>query len=576
MKKLYFDEFFGFSEKINKCYYTKFTKGLNVVYGRNTSGKSSFLQSLLYTMGINDNVKNIKSLLSEEVIFRLNCYVSEKEIKKDLVFIRDDSVIIIFWEDRYYRFTGISGDSSAEHMKLKKFVSNIFDFKLMLEQKGELKEAPIEALFLPYYIAQSAGWVYLRKSFSNFEFYRDFKTDYLDYYLGISTNMDRMKKLELELKLKKSKQEYDILATLTEKDTEFNIALNKDEERIEEAHKYLEKYNERISELEKLKSEFINESNKLTLFERRSKVLNQISRNYKKYNLVNGKCPTCNREYINDIESIYVHYQNENDTRQEKSAIKGKLKMQQGMVNSLSKKLSSLEKLIEEKFIQFQTEEDFSENIKIEDWIAIKAISKMDMRIKQRIIDQQKNIEAVKEKLKEFKSGKEIETDRRVQEKKFKKKFDEYLVDLDVDTLTEKRYTDIYSISSFPYQGVELHKTIIAYHFAFNEFIKNTNNIHRLPFVLDAIFKEDLDEENEKAILKFIGSKSPNDTQTIFSVANSKKSRLNLKHIKTYLGVECNEIAIGNLEEKKALLSYDLDDYETNCELTYSHIDKSI
>ncbi|WP_423856505.1 AAA family ATPase [Aeromonas veronii] len=36
---------------------TSFSSGINIIHGKNTSGKSTLLQSLLYTFGINDEKK---------------------------------------------------------------------------------------------------------------------------------------------------------------------------------------------------------------------------------------------------------------------------------------------------------------------------------------------------------------------------------------------------------------------------------------------------------------------------------------------------------------------------------------
>lgn len=81
-------------------------------------------------------------------------------------------------------------------------------------------------------------------------------------------------------------------------------------------------------------------------------------------------------------------------------------------------------------------------------------------------------------------------------EKDFKGIFKKYLNDMQLFNVTEPRYTDFYKINSFPFQGVELHKTVMSYHFALNSLIRETNNIHRLPFMLDAILKEDIDDRN--------------------------------------------------------------------------------
>lgn len=48
-----YDRFFAFSEKTNKCFHAKFEKGINLIYGKNTSGKSTLIQAINYTFGIN-------------------------------------------------------------------------------------------------------------------------------------------------------------------------------------------------------------------------------------------------------------------------------------------------------------------------------------------------------------------------------------------------------------------------------------------------------------------------------------------------------------------------------------------
>ena len=51
---LKYKSFFAYSESSNKYFYTSFSEGINLVYGRNTSGKSTLIQAILYTFGNND------------------------------------------------------------------------------------------------------------------------------------------------------------------------------------------------------------------------------------------------------------------------------------------------------------------------------------------------------------------------------------------------------------------------------------------------------------------------------------------------------------------------------------------
>lgn len=135
---------------------------------------------------------------------------------------------------------------------------------------------------------------------------------------------------------------------------------------------------------------------------------------------------------------------------------------------------------------------------------------------------------------------------------------------LNVKIPNNKRYRDLYSISSFPFQGVELHKIVMAYHFAFNEFISGNSNIHKFPFLLDAIFKEDIDVKSRNDIFKFISSESAINGPVIFTVAEYKstedtaspKSLFNVNEINsTYFFNKAKQICIGNAVSERAFLA---------------------
>ena len=89
--------------------------------------------------------------------------------------------------------------------------------------------------------------------------------------------------------------------------------------------------------------------------------------------------------------------------------------------------------------------------------------------------------------------------------------------------------------------------------------ISKTDNVHRLPFFLDGVFKEDLDANSKTNILKFIVSNIPSDTQTIMSIADHKEEDSKIEEYSNEIfGEVTNLICIGNGIEQKALLtSYD-------------------
>ena len=69
------------------------------------------------------------------------------------------------------------------------------------------------------------------------------------------------------------------------------------------------------------------------------------------------------------------------------------------------------------------------------------------------------------------------------------------------------------------------------------EIINETNNIHRLPLILDSIFKEDLEAKSKEMILEFICKNQPDDTQTIISVADNKSKEPKLNIIETNFSI---------------------------------------
>jgi len=127
--------------------------------------------------------------------------------------------------------------------------------------------------------------------------------------------------------------------------------------------------------------------------------------------------------------------------------------------------------------------------------------------------------------------------------------------DLGVKASDEDRHSKLYKISSFPSQGVELHKTVLGYHFAFNHLISQTSGIHQFPFLLDAVFKEDIDSENKERIIKFIADKTPKETQLFFSVANTQKTENDINaYNSSFFNGEAKLICMGESKRERSFL----------------------
>lgn len=554
--KIKFKRFFAYSEE-EKCFNTDFNSNINIVYGRNTSGKSTLIQGVLYTFGINDEKRKLDEVLTENVIFRLD-FILSKEIQENVTVIRDDEQVIVKRENHpIKKFTGISGDKAEEHKKLKSFWADLFGFNLFLEISGEYKQASIEAMFLPYYIAQDVGWVYRHKSFRGLDFVKNFKEDFFDYYLGILNDYDRDEKRKLEVEKQECQREIRFLENIEKKNDKLHLSKLKDEKFILEANNYLIEFEQNKDELIKLEKEYLVKANKISYLEQRKSILSKVKNSLKKQNPLIDKCPTCGNKLNVSTEIIYEYYQDFNDTEKQLAEIKKvskKLKDNSGEVNTLKNKIQiQRDKVARDYSILSKYQIN---NITFHSWLENKTNVQLADNILLQIGKHKLKLDAVIEKLKKFKTDKEIETERLSANRRFKSYFKNNLDKLSVKPFDNDRFYMLYESPAFPKQGVELLKTLLSYHFAFNKIILETEHIHRFPFLLDAIFEGDLEDASREKILDFISKNYPMDTQVIISIADKKdNSRPASKYNERFFKNSAKLICIGKNEDERAFLS---------------------
>jgi len=69
MSSLILKSLFVYSPSDEKGFHTDFSDSVNIVHGRNTSGKSTLIQSIIYAMGINDSKEHLSDINSNGVFF---------------------------------------------------------------------------------------------------------------------------------------------------------------------------------------------------------------------------------------------------------------------------------------------------------------------------------------------------------------------------------------------------------------------------------------------------------------------------------------------------------------------------
>lgn len=571
-----FKSLFVSSESHNLCFFDEFSPGVNIISGRNTSGKSSLLQSILFAFGVNDVRENLAEIISYNPIFRVDFTRTKDGVEEEYTIVREPKSIYVREPNgRVVPFHGIDFDNSVEHVKLKDYIRDLVGFTLLLEQKGELKSAPLESMFLPYYISQSVGWVYLRESFSNLQYYKGFKDDYLDYYLGINNSFDRVEYRELVRKRDRLIADIKNLNRYSKK-AEFQFSNLVDETFGEKAEEYIESYIKKSKSLEGERIKYIKLCNELSLLQNHHKILKRTKSNIKgqSYNDVD-RCPACIQVLSYSLEGLYSHYQKYNDTVELESHIADSLTAKKSKINSSNKILEKFRKEIQEDYGVLL--EKNVEGVTFDQWVANKANIELYKKMQKDIVDSENELESVRSTINSMSTEQETIYARKAKEKYFKEVFSDYASQLKLNPLTDSRYLNLYSINSFPRQGVELHKTVMAYHFALNAVIAKTKIAHRLPFLLDAILKEDIDETNLNTVLSFVGNNVPDDTQTFFSISEHIKSdselrddkdikpieKVSVKDVrKVYFPASSKLIYIGGGRLERGLLSQPLGDHQ--------------
>ncbi len=463
-----YNNFFAYSSRSNKFFNAEFSSGINIIHGKNTSGKSTFLQSILYTFGINDEKRKLNELISEDVIFRLDFTIGIRNPDKVCI-VRDGEIISIkVNDDKVIKFIGISGNKSREHIKLKAFLSELFGFSLYLEYEGEYKPASLEAMFLPYYIAQDLGWVSRHKSFRGLDFVKNFKTDFFDYYLGITNNFDRIEKNHLEKQKKEIEAESNLFQKIERNNRHLKISKLKDESFTAKSNEYIEPYKKNKSELIELEKEYLSTCNKLTVLEESRKVLLKVKRSLKKDIIAEDNCPTCLQNLTHKTEDTYNYLQNLNDTNKQLTDITANIKSlkdTQGKINSLISTISDKRDIVEKDY--YELLEYKVDNLTLESWLKTKVNIELSEEITKKLGENYIKICKIIDDLKKFKTEQAVAKERKSVSYSFKAIFEKYVSELKVKTFEDVRFYLLYEIPAFPRQGVELLKTLLAYNFSF-------------------------------------------------------------------------------------------------------------
>ena len=117
---------------------------------------------------------------------------------------------------------------------------------------------------------------------------------------------------------------------------------------------------------------------------------------------------------------------------------------------------------------------------------------------------------------------------------------------------------------------------MLAYYLSFYELIEITSYAHITPLLLDAIFKEDIDDDNKLLLINVLSKSMKNQKQLIVSIAETEESQYNAEYYnRTYFDNNAKIVRIGESKNERSFLAANVIDDKEIFEETLRYVDEN-
>ncbi len=522
MKRLVFEEIQVLSYRERKAIKVQFSPKRTIIKGSNQVGKSSLIKSIYYTLGANPSIINDNWLKAEPIT-----YLKFKVDNTRLSILRYNKTVFVLIDE--------NGIAQAHNFKsLSAYLNEIFDFNLIINnRKGEPETPPPTYLFLPFYIDQDKGWNDNWNSFANLSQFSSWKKPLLDYHSGIKGNSYYKTKSEfdsIKTELEETKNEIGTLNKILKsikaklKDEDFNINIDD----------FSKEVSELLSECEILKVEQNKLKYKLTeLYNQKSIILSRVSivetsineskLDYKyALNYIENEidCPMCGAHYENNFSERFSIAEDEENLDELLKELKKELL-------NINEEIHKFNKSFIERKIDFEKIQELLNEKKAD----IKLIDLIENEGKKRVneifIEEQNEIytkigiatsrfSSLELELKRI--NKDGEVKKQTIMNLYRSKLKSNLKNLNINT--EKISKGIFERMDSPIkeQGSSLPRALLAYYFSFLHIMNKYSTSTFCPIVIDSPNQQEQDKDNLKAIMNFISTNQPDNSQLILSL----------------------------------------------------------
>lgn len=521
MKNLVFLELALLSTKERKAKKLTLDQHRVLIQGKNSTGKSSVVKSILRTFGADPQIVPstwIDADVSSFVKFRVD---------SDEFFIMKHGRIYGVFDSNKRLLGNFEGVTKG----LNTFLGELFDFRMILTDKKEKSVIPPPAcFFMPFYIDQDTTWQKEWETFKGLQQFSRPKEAIAKYHTGIRPNeyyitrseidliKNELKKIEDEIKTLKS-----VLKNLSDKlnQAQFNISLADFKDEIEDLLVECEELRQTENSVKTNLSKFY--SYKITL-ETQVKITERSLIEYQKdfkYAVEDLEeeifCPTCGTVHRNSFAERFAIAQDEqgclhllSQLRQELFEINDKITKEDEKFKQNTTELTKIESLLQ----NMQGEVKLKDVIESEGKKEVKSIFDSELeRSNDLRIQRAGKLFTLEEKLK----GLENKSRREVIMNVFRSRMREFYLALDLNVPQTTFKID----HSTKETGSRRPRALIAYYFSILHVMKNYTTSCYAPIVIDSPNQQAQDRENLTRILAFINENQPPDSQLILALEDN-------------------------------------------------------
>lgn len=483
-----------------------------IITGANRAGKSSIIKSIYQTFGakINEtsNWNEVEAFTYIEFTVNKENYLILYSGNPRWFFIKS-----IDFPKKIHYFTSITNE-------LAPFLCDLFDFKLEITDKNMKRGKALPAiLFSPFYIDQDDGWTGTFKSFQGISWFKDWKIDLLDYYVGKKPPEYfpiKTKKINLEVNYKKKETEYNIKKDhLSEFIEEFsdNIQDIDIEVDFEKEIAFFENNINNLNEERRVaKNRVFKIRNRVRVIEEQINIAKQLNKDLKldydfavnSTKLDHIECPTCGAEYKNELINRFTLINDHEKSLEILKTLVSEKEELKSEESSLSSSISSIDKKLSEirKFLNVTRKK-----ISFKEYIEIKARDKVTEKYTNNISAFEEELKVDNEEIEDKKKDLKKLINKKVSKSimdNYKKYLQSAFIELDVQNVKEKVYKLINA--NIDFSGSNRSRAILAYYYTILKLVDENTNTSILPLLIDTPKQQDPDDENIAKIFKFISS----------------------------------------------------------------------